>query len=84
MISGAIGAGATLTTAPQITQRLIDVTPILDADGNGKVDALTDGLLFIRYMFGLRGSSLVDGVIGPGAMRATAPAVELYIQSLYP
>ena len=84
LISGAIGSGAMLTTAPEITQRLVDVTPILDADGNGKVDALTDGLLFIRYMFGLRGSSLVAGAIGPGAMRSTAPAVELYIQSLYP
>ena len=31
----------------------------IDIDGDGKVDALTDGLLLLRYMFGLSGSSRV-------------------------
>src|SRR4029453_11520225 len=30
-----------------------------DIDGNGSYDALTDGLLMLRYMFGLRGAGLV-------------------------
>jgi len=33
-----------------------------DFDGNGDVDALTDGLLLIRYAFGLRGEMLTNGV----------------------
>ena len=28
---------------------------VLDIDGNGAVDALTDGLLVLRYLFGLTG-----------------------------
>ena len=33
----------------------------LDIDGNGQYDALTDGLLLLRGMFGLDGSALVTG-----------------------
>jgi hypothetical protein len=55
-----------------------------DVDGNGQVDALTDGLLLIRYMFGLRGPSLVAGAIGQSAARNTAAAVEAHIASQIP
>ena len=54
-----------------------------DVDGNGQVDALTDGLILIRYMFGLRGPSLTAGAIGVGATR-TAEQIEAYIQSVMP
>jgi len=36
----------------------------IDVDGNGGYDALTDGLLLLRYMFGIRGNALVAGAIG--------------------
>ena len=39
----------------------------IDIDGDGKVDALTDGLLLLRYMFGLSGNSLTSGVISDTA-----------------
>ena len=55
----------------------------LDIDGNGTADALTDGLLVIRYLFGLRGASLIAGVLGPLATRTMAE-IEAYIQSLLP
>ena len=58
--------------------------PLLDIDGNGQADALTDGLLIIRYLFGLRGASLIAGTLGVGATRTTAAAVEAQIQSLLP
>lgn len=41
----------------------------LDIDGNGKVDALTDALLFIRALFGLTGTSVTNGALGVGATR---------------
>ena len=81
LTNGALGPGATMTDPAVIGQRLIDIQPLLDVDGNGKVDALTDGLLIIRYMFGLRGSALVTNAIGLGATR-TAPQIEAFIQSL--
>ena len=36
---------------------------MLDIDGNGSYDALTDGLLILRYLFGLSGDSLIAGVV---------------------
>jgi hypothetical protein len=55
-----------------------------DIDGNGSTDALTDGLLLLRYLFSLRGSMLVAAATDPAATRADGPAVEAYIQSYLP
>jgi len=57
---------------------------ILDIDADGNVDALTDGLIILRYLFGLRGDMLVNGALSDGAMRTDAADVESYIQSLMP
>jgi hypothetical protein len=48
------------------------------------VDALTDGLLVLRYMFGLRGGALIAGAIDPLATRTTPDAIEAYLQTLMP
>ena len=42
-----------------------------DIDGDGTYDALTDGLLMLRYMFGMRGPALVGGATSPGAAHNT-------------
>jgi hypothetical protein len=51
----------------------------LDVDGNGTVDALTDGLIIIRAMFGLTGTSVTNGAIAPGATRTTWAVVQAYL-----
>jgi len=38
----------------------------LDVDADGKVNALTDGLLVIRYMLGLSGGTLTNGIYASG------------------
>ena len=43
--------------------------PTLDVDGNASCDALADGLLIIRYLFGLSGPPLINGAVGSGATR---------------
>jgi hypothetical protein len=57
---------------------------VLDIDANGSFDALTDGLIILRYAFGLRGQSLIDGVISEDAMRNNASDIETYIETLLP
>ena len=57
---------------------------ILDIDADGNVDALTDGLIILRYLFNLRGDNLVNGAVAENAMRTEAADVEAYIQSLMP
>ena len=41
----------------------------LDIDGNAQYDALTDGLLLLRGMFGLDGDALVTGTVASDASR---------------
>ena len=84
LINGAVGSGASRTTPAQLTAHLNDTKPLFDIDGNGRADALSDGLMLIRYLFGLRGAPLIAGTIGAGATRTTAAAIESYIQSMMP
>ncbi|MBI4115737.1 MAG: hypothetical protein HY447_04080, partial [Candidatus Omnitrophica bacterium] len=42
----------------------------LDIDGDGRSDALSDGVLVVRYLMGLRGNDLVDGALSPDATRS--------------
>ncbi len=57
---------------------------ISDIDGNGQVDALTDGLLIIRYLFGIRGDSLIERSVANDCSRCVAVEIESYIQGLIP
>ena len=57
---------------------------VLDIDANGSFDALTDGLIILRYAFGLRGQSLIDDVISEDANRTEAADIEAYIETLLP
>ncbi|TAG01787.1 MAG: DUF1566 domain-containing protein [Betaproteobacteria bacterium] len=54
-----------------------------DVDGNTQVDALTDGLILLRYMLGLRAPALTAGAVGPGATRDAA-AIETHTRSAMP
>ena len=55
-----------------------------DIDNSSQIDALTDGLLLLRYLFGLRGDSLIAGAVSTTAERSTAVAIESYIQAAIP
>jgi len=51
-----------------------------DIDGDGNVDALTDGLLLLRYLFGLRDEDLVSDLLSANATRTTPAEIEAYIE----
>ena len=84
LTAGALGSSATITDPAALASHLNDIRPMFDIDGNGQVDALSDGLMLIRYLFGLRGASLVAGAIGAGATRSSFASIETYIQTLLP
>ena len=44
---------------------------ILDLDGNGEIDALTDGMMLIRILSGLTGDAVTKNAIGDNASRTT-------------
>jgi hypothetical protein len=51
----------------------------LDVDGNGAIDALTDGLIVLRAMFGLTGTAVTNGAIGGGAARSTWAQIQPFL-----
>ena len=53
----------------------------LDIDGNGVIDALTDGLLSLRAQFGLKGTAVTTGAIGAGATRTTWAQIRVYLNA---
>ena len=57
---------------------------LLDVDGDGQLDALTDSLLITRYMFGFKGEALIDRAIGEGATRTSSEEIESYLKTLIP
>ena len=51
----------------------------LDADGNNNIDALTDGLVMLRAMFGLTGTTVTTGAVGANATRSTWAQIRTYL-----
>ena len=85
LVSGIVASDAQYTTASDIEQELATVyTSSGDIDGNGEVDALTDGLLLLRYLFGLDGDTLTAEVIGGGATLTDSATLEIYLSTLMP
>jgi hypothetical protein len=82
LISSAVGTNATRNTSDAIEAYLASILASIDVDGNGSVTALTDGLLMLRYLFGLRGDALIANAVGAGATRDTAAEIESYIASV--
>ena len=57
--------------------------PSYDIDGDGQLEPLTDGLLLLRYLFGFRGATLVNGAVDlANCTRCTAAEIEAYIEAL--
>ena len=71
LIAGVVANNANYATSPELTSRLDMLGAQLDVDGNGSKDALTDGLMILRYLFGIRGDLLISDVLGSGATRGT-------------
>ncbi|MDG1694546.1 MAG: CotH kinase family protein [Porticoccaceae bacterium] len=83
LVNGAVAQNSPLTNE-EVEQSINSSMVIADIDNNGQVDALTDGLLLLRYLFGITGSALIDGAIGQGSTRSTHSDVQQYIQDHMP
>ena len=79
-----VASDATYSESVDIESRIATLGDLADIDGNGEIDALTDGLLTLRYLFGLQGDTLINGVVAGDATRTTAVDIEAYLASLMP
>ncbi len=66
LVTGAVGPDAVRDTAT-IEDYLVGLHQSLDVDGDGKSDALTDGVLILRHLLGRTGSELTADAVSPGA-----------------
>ena len=82
LINGALASNATYTTGPEIASEISGLGNSIDIDGNGSADALTDGLMILRYLFGLRDDVLISGVIASDATLSDASDIAAKIESL--
>ena len=73
-----------ITSPDDIAARIDILGDLVDIDGNDRVDALTDGLIILRYLFGLRGGVLTNGVIASDATVTSADEVGAKMESLMP
>jgi hypothetical protein len=56
--------------------------PSLDVDLNGQADALSDGIVIIRRLFGFTGNALTDGAVDPAGQRTDPTAIQQYLDSI--
>ncbi len=84
LTQGVLGPEARRTAAAEIAAMLDShaCAQDLDLDGNGMMDASTDGLLLLRYLLGFRGDALVNGAVGEGALRRTPDEIGSWIEGL--
>ena len=80
LVDGAVGVNPQRDAAA-IASYIASFGNTLDLDGDGSVNATTDGLLLLRYLLGLRGAALTTGA---SATNRSAADIEKYVLSLLP
>jgi hypothetical protein len=82
LTTGLVASDAASIGSVDIESRITMLGDLADIDGNGNIDALTDGLLTLRYLFGREGNRLVAGVVAADATRTTAVDIEAHLKAL--
>jgi hypothetical protein len=83
LTASAIASDARRTDPQEIAAHLEAQSSKLDIDGNGKLDPATDGLLVIRYLFGMRGDALIADLLDGDGIRSTVTAVEAWLAAQF-
>jgi hypothetical protein len=82
LISGTLAPDALYSSASAIETRLEGLGGFIDIDGNNQVDALTDGLLILRYLLDLHEDVLINNVLSTDATRVDPAEIEAYLETL--
>lgn len=82
VINGAFDPDGTRTDAQAIQEFL--TRAVLDIDGNGRPEGIRDGLLLVRFLFGLNINTVINGAIANDCVRCTGDAIRNLLQPLQP
>ena len=83
LTAGTTASDAIYDDSEELSSRISSLGDLVDIDGNGETDALTDGLLILRHLFGLEGNTLVAGAVSDDATR-TIDGIEAHLDMLIP
>jgi hypothetical protein len=83
LVKGVMSPESTMT-ADQVEDTFENAMDIADIDNDGSVDALTDGLMLLRYLFDVRGNNLTQDVMGQNAVRTSQSEIEAHIEKYMP
>lgn len=71
-------------SSEQVVAEIESALTMADIDDDGEVGALTDGLMLLRYLFGLRGDQITASAVGTNANRTSNEAIEAYLEAYMP
>ena len=83
MIEGSIATDSNMTLE-DIEGSMEKAMTIADIDDSGDVDALTDGLMVLRYLFGVEDSGLTEGAISTNAKREAHQSIVDHLEKHMP
>ncbi|MDA7825955.1 hypothetical protein N9I73_04020 [Porticoccaceae bacterium] len=83
MIEGSIATDSNMTLE-EIEGSMDKAMTIADIDDSGDVDALTDGLMVLRYLFGVEDSGLTEGAISTNAKREAHQSIVDHLEKHMP
>ena len=81
LTDGAVALGASRSSPEAVREYLQVNAAELDIDGDSETDALTDGLLILRYLFGFRGDTLISAALSGSASRSVPSDIESYLSN---
>ena len=82
LVANTLSNDSPYNSATEIQARISSIHSSLDIDNNGELDALSDGLIILRYLFNMRSTSLIDDVISPDANRSNLTDILSYFDRL--
>jgi hypothetical protein len=86
LVAGAVDlVDCSRCTAPIIETYIDGLGSVLDIDGDGQREPLTDGLLVLRWLFGTRGAALTNGAVDLAhCTRCNSTVIAAYLTLLGP
>ena len=84
LTNAVLGMGAQRTDPNVLEARITAMSPLLDVDGNGQVDAATDGIIILRYLLGVRGEALIANALAADARRTDVASITAALVALSP
>jgi hypothetical protein len=82
LIAGAVADACQRCEAGPIAAYIDTILGPLDVDADGEVEALTDGLLILRRLFGFSGPTLINGAVDVDCTRCDAGPIADHIDTL--